>query len=78
MAASGTSRRSVYAGVFEHSVYVDRAARGMGAGHLLFSRSHEATSGHPAARAPLNGALGGAEHARSPGQGMTEAPQGEG
>ncbi len=35
VAASATSRRPVYAGVVEHSVYVDRAARGRGIGHLL-------------------------------------------
>jgi len=37
VAASATSSRPVYAGVVEHSVYVDRSARGMGVGHLLLS-----------------------------------------
>ena len=35
VAASATSSRAVYAGVVEHSVYVDPAARGRGVGHLL-------------------------------------------
>jgi L-amino acid N-acyltransferase YncA len=37
VAASATSSRAAYAGVVEHSVYVDRAARGMGVGRLLLS-----------------------------------------
>jgi L-amino acid N-acyltransferase YncA len=36
-AASAVSSRPVYAGVVEHSVYVDRDARGKGVGHLLLS-----------------------------------------
>ncbi|WFE54557.1 GNAT family N-acetyltransferase [Micromonospora sp. WMMD1155] len=35
VAASPTSTREVYAGVVEHSVYVDPAAQGRGAGRLL-------------------------------------------
>lgn len=35
IAVSPTSARAVYAGVVEHSVYVDPAARGRGAGRLL-------------------------------------------
>lgn len=34
-AASGVSDRCAYAGVVEHSVYVDRAAQGRGLGRLL-------------------------------------------
>jgi L-amino acid N-acyltransferase YncA len=37
VAASAVSSRPVYAGVVEHSVYVDRDARGKGVGHLLLS-----------------------------------------
>ena len=37
VAASAVSTRQVYAGVVEHSVYVDRSARGKGIGHLLLS-----------------------------------------
>jgi len=37
VAASAVSSRPVYAGVVEHSVYVDRDARGKGIGHLLLS-----------------------------------------
>jgi phosphinothricin acetyltransferase len=37
VAASAVSSRPVYAGVVEHSVYVDRGARGKGTGHLLLS-----------------------------------------
>jgi L-amino acid N-acyltransferase YncA len=37
VAASAVSNRPVYAGVVEHSVYVDRDARGKGIGHLLLS-----------------------------------------
>ena len=44
VAASGISRRSGYAVVVEHSVYVDRAARGTGVGLLPLSRRHEPTS----------------------------------
>jgi len=35
VAVSPVSRRAVYAGVVEHSVYVDRAARGAGVGRRL-------------------------------------------
>ncbi|MGV9212913.1 GNAT family N-acetyltransferase [Micromonospora sp. RB23] len=35
VAATPTSRRPVYAGVVEHSVYVDPAAQGRGVGRLL-------------------------------------------
>jgi L-amino acid N-acyltransferase YncA len=35
VAASAVSGRCVYAGVVEHSVYVDAATRGRGAGHRL-------------------------------------------
>jgi phosphinothricin acetyltransferase len=35
IAASGVSDRCVYAGVVDHSVYVDPAARGRGVGRLL-------------------------------------------
>ena len=38
VAASPTSRRSVYQGVVEHSVYVDPAARGRKIGRLLLAR----------------------------------------
>jgi L-amino acid N-acyltransferase YncA len=37
IAASAVSRRAVYAGVVEHSVYVDPAARGHGAGGVLLA-----------------------------------------
>jgi len=37
VAASAVSRRPVYAGVVEHSVYVGHDARGKGTGHLLLS-----------------------------------------
>ena len=36
-AASPVSTREVYRGVIEHSVYIDRAARGRGIGRLLLS-----------------------------------------
>ena len=35
VAASAVSTRSAYRGVVEHSVYIDRAARGQGIGRLL-------------------------------------------
>lgn len=38
VAVSQVSRRAVYAGVVEHSVYVDPAARGRGVGRLLLTR----------------------------------------
>jgi len=37
IAASAVSRRAVYAGVVEHSVYVDPAARGHGVGGVLLA-----------------------------------------
>ena len=37
VAVSPTSSRAVYAGVVEHSVYVDPAAQGRGAGRLLLA-----------------------------------------
>jgi L-amino acid N-acyltransferase YncA len=37
VAVSGVSTRSVYAGVVEHSVYVDPAARRRGAGRILLA-----------------------------------------
>ena len=45
VAASAVSARAAYAGVIEHSVYVDPAARGLGIGRLLLDaliRSSEA------------------------------------
>ena len=42
-AASGVSDRRVYAGVVEHSVYVDPAAQGRGIGRLLLDGLAEAT-----------------------------------
>ena len=42
-AASAVSDRCVYAGVVEHSVYVDPAARGRGIGRLLLDGLVEAT-----------------------------------
>jgi L-amino acid N-acyltransferase YncA len=45
VAASAVSSRRVYAGVVEHSVYVDPAARGLGIGRILLAaliRSTEA------------------------------------
>lgn len=41
-AASRVSSREVYRGVIEHSVYVDRAARGRGIGRLLLAAFVEA------------------------------------
>jgi phosphinothricin acetyltransferase len=38
VAASAVSARAVYAGVVEHSVYVDPAAQGRGVGRLLLER----------------------------------------
>jgi phosphinothricin acetyltransferase len=38
VAASPVSARAVYAGVVEHSVYVDRAEQGRGIGRLLLER----------------------------------------
>ncbi|SCL25311.1 phosphinothricin acetyltransferase [Micromonospora nigra] len=43
IAASPTSTRAVYAGVVEHSVYVDPAARGRGAARLLLDALIAAT-----------------------------------
>ena len=43
VAVSPVSTRAVYAGVVEHSVYVDPAARGRGAGRLLLGRLIEST-----------------------------------
>lgn len=43
IAASPTSARAVYAGVVEHSVYVDPAVRGRGAGGLLLDALIAAT-----------------------------------
>ncbi|WP_345800383.1 N-acetyltransferase family protein [Microbacterium sp. AZCO] len=41
-AASLVSRREVYRGVIEHSIYVDRAAQGRGVGRLLLTSFVEA------------------------------------
>ncbi len=41
-AASAISSRSAYRGVIEHSVYIDRAARGRGVGRLLLEAFIEA------------------------------------
>jgi len=38
LAASPVSRRECYRGVVEHSVYVDEASRGKGAGRALLER----------------------------------------
>jgi L-amino acid N-acyltransferase YncA len=38
LAVTPTSRRECYSGVVEHSVYVDRAARGRGVGRALLER----------------------------------------
>jgi L-amino acid N-acyltransferase YncA len=43
VAISATSGRPVYAGVVEHSVYVDRHARGRGVGRLLLTTLIEST-----------------------------------
>jgi L-amino acid N-acyltransferase YncA len=43
VACSPTSSRPAYAGVVEHSVYVDPAARGRGVGRLLLSALIEST-----------------------------------
>lgn len=43
VAISPTSTRAVYAGVVEHSVYVDPSARGCGAGRLLLNALIEST-----------------------------------
>jgi L-amino acid N-acyltransferase YncA len=42
-AASGVSERCVYAGVVEHSVYVDPAAQGTGIGRLLLDALADST-----------------------------------
>jgi L-amino acid N-acyltransferase YncA len=44
-ACSPTSSRPVYAGVVEHSVYVDPAARGQGVGRALLTALIESTEG---------------------------------
>jgi L-amino acid N-acyltransferase YncA len=43
VAVSPTSKRQVYAGVVEHSVYVSAAARGRGVGRLLLEALIEST-----------------------------------